>query len=62
MPNNKESKLKTESISLRVDAELKKELFELLDSQDKTFSKWLRSAMIDYIKQSEQNENEVSRQ
>jgi len=35
----------TESISVRVDAELKRKLFEKLEKQDKCFSKWLRNVM-----------------
>ena len=37
---------KTESISIRLDAELKREFFELMENEDKTFSKWLRNEMI----------------
>ena len=40
---------KTESISLRIDRDLKKQIFELLESQDKTFSKWLRNQIVKYI-------------
>lgn len=44
---------KTESISLRIETELKREIFELLEKQDKTFSKWLRNQIKDYIEKSE---------
>ena len=36
---------KTESVSVRIEKDLKTEFFDLLDKQQKSFSKWLRAMM-----------------
>ena len=39
----------TESISLRVNAEMKRKIFDQLESEGKTFSKWLRIQIESYL-------------
>lgn len=39
------TKQQTESISVRVDSELKREFFEYLDANNMSFSKWIRDKM-----------------
>ena len=47
------SKVKTESISVRIEADLKRELFEVLEQEEKTFSKWLRARIQEYLEEVE---------
>ena len=43
----------TESISVRIDSDLKKRFFEYLEKEERVFSKWLRNTIRKELKQYE---------
>ena len=43
----------TESVSVRIDSELKRKLFEHLEKQERVFSKWLRNVIRRELKEAE---------
>ena len=45
----------TESISVRIDKDLKRRLFEHLEKEERVFSKWLRNAIRKELKKAEDN-------
>lgn len=47
-------KKQTESISVRVESDIKQQFFLLLDKQQKTFSKWLRAQIEKELKKIKQ--------
>ena len=51
------SKLKTKSVSTRVPEDLKVDFMDLLEKQDKSFSKWLRSQMQRYLNAEEKKKS-----
>lgn len=53
---------KTDTISLRIQAELKREFFQYLKREGKEFSQWIRKAMTDELKRNREGQYELSRQ
>ena len=49
---------RTESISTRIDSELKRRFFEHLEAEEKVFSKWLRNIIRTELKKAEEKNSD----